>query len=390
MTYALKNLKSFAIKNPMIFILFIICQLSAAFVILMSYGAFQNFKLVKNENLSISDLTVSFGNIVEQQTDDDGNVYLYCDGQTDNAQIKKLLDKIDTSVLTDIEYIYYVAYLTSSDLLSNDEFFGEIAFRLQYSSENAAFVPYSVSYDNSPLAYGEIYSVDDFAKGKHVAILPCMFDESYVGKTVMIDGESYKVCGIDFMDDMVSIPYEDSPDTLDGITEVCFGVENLMSEDTYNSIKQTCEDVFGDYAVVPEIDTVSDNLPFYNSIMLLAIMLSVLSAITLMLLYRYILYTRNRMLAIFRLCGCTIKKARYIFISEVMLMSLCSFGISAFVYFSFAVDKLKSSFVYIDNVYSLKACGIILILFLGVTYVISNLMMTSKLNRSPLEQFKER
>lgn len=44
MKYVFINLKNFAVKNVLIFILFIVCAVTDVLIILFSHGAFQNFK----------------------------------------------------------------------------------------------------------------------------------------------------------------------------------------------------------------------------------------------------------------------------------------------------------------------------------------------------------
>ena len=47
MKYVFINLKNFAVKNVLIFILFIVCAVTDVLIILFSHGAFQNFKKSK-------------------------------------------------------------------------------------------------------------------------------------------------------------------------------------------------------------------------------------------------------------------------------------------------------------------------------------------------------
>ena len=94
MYYTIKNIRNFAKNNTIIFVLFLLCQFTASFIILFSFGAFQNFKLLKNKNLKQSDLIIQFGNVIDKY-EEDGNKYYICDSSTTNKKIKELVLSID-------------------------------------------------------------------------------------------------------------------------------------------------------------------------------------------------------------------------------------------------------------------------------------------------------
>lgn len=164
---------------------------------------------------------------------------------------------------------------------------------------------------------------------------------------------------------------------------------NVISQKAYNDIETSLKEVFGDYAFIPKVDTINTKLPFYNSIMLISVILTCLAAITLSLLFRYILSTRSKTISIFRVCGCTKVNVRRIFISEVMITSLVSFFIAVVAYFGIAVNKLKSSLVYIDIVYGLKNCVILSVVYFLCIYIVLKAMIFFTLLKSPVTQMKQ-
>ena len=229
-------------------------------------------------------------------------------------------------------------------------------------------------------------SQNDFKKGTMQVVLPYGFTSDCINQEVNIENQTYKVVGIDAIDETITIPFINSPDSLDNITEISFCTKNVMSTKTYQNIRAACNNIFGNFAFIPEIDTVNDDLPFYNSLMLLSILLTILSSITLTLLFRYVLITRNKMISVFRIYGCTINKARRIFVAEIMITSIMSFLITAAIYFKIVVKQLKSSFEYIDIIYNLKNYIIIGLIYVSVIYFILNLMIIIQLHKLPLSQ----
>lgn len=385
MYYTIKNIRNFAKNNTIIFVLFLLCQFTASFIILFSFGAFQNFKLLKNKNLKQSDLIIQFGNVIDKY-EEDGNKYYICDSSTTNKKIKELLLSIDESSLEELDLIYYSAETTNTNIPEIYEQPNSITFRLSYSPEAKTFIQYKTSYNNSPTSSGKMISQNDFKKGTMQVVLPYGFTSDCINQEVNIENQTYKVVGIDAIDETITIPFINSPDSLDNITEISFCTKNVMSTKTYQNIRAACNNIFGNFAFIPEIDTVNDDLPFYNSLMLLSILLTILSSITLTLLFRYVLITRNKMISVFRIYGCTINKARRIFVAEIMITSIMSFLITLAIYFKIVVKQLKSSFEYIDIIYNLKNYIIIGLIYVSVIYFILNLMIIIQLHKLPLSQ----
>jgi hypothetical protein len=283
MKYIFLNIKNFAVKNRLFFILFVICQITSFTVLFFSFGAFQNFKIVKNRGLEQSSFEIAFGNITEEGTYDDGSVYCIGDGSVDNGSVKKLIGALDESTCRHLKLIFYSANTDDTNLEIADSYENlNVAFRLKYSESDKNFV----RYGNSSVKAGKPLTVSEYMDGSNKITLPCDYDESYLGENVTIAGENYIVSGINYLDDNTEMSYYSSPDGLDGIENISFDFKNVASLEDYNNISAACKEVFGDYAHLPKIDTVSDKLPFYNSIMAVSVMLALLSAVTLMILYK--------------------------------------------------------------------------------------------------------
>ncbi len=389
MKYTIKNLKCFAKENTLIFILFIFCEFAAAFILFLSFGTYQNFKLVKNSDIHKSDIVIGFGNVVDETKFND-EVFFEGDGSVDNSDVKKFLSLLSDDTLNEIDSVVYSVLVY--DYTGNENFGGEplgICFRLEYSQNDKKFVPYDTAFNNSPVLYGKGMSLEDYNSGEKNMVLPYYYSDEYIGQEMLINGESYNIIGVDSVDDFAVIPYINSPDSLGNISNIYFMTNNVISQTAYNDIKTSLKEVFGDYAFIPEVDTISTKLPFYNSIMLISVILTCLAAITLSLLFRYILSTRSRTISILRICGCTNLKVRRIFISEVMLTSLVSFFITVIIYFKIATNELKGSLVYIDIVYSLKNCAILSVVYFLCIYIVLKIMIFITLLKTPVTQIKQ-
>lgn len=72
-----------------------------------------------------------------------------------------------------------------------------------------------------------------------------------------------------------------------------------------------------------------------------------------------------------------------------MITSLVSFFIAVVAYFGIAVNKLKSSLVYIDIVYGLKNCVILSVVYFLCIYIVLKAMIFFTLLKSPVTQMKQ-
>lgn len=375
MKYIYKNIKSFVQNNILFFCLFIICQITSFIVLLFSFGAFQNCKIIKNQTIEQTSFEICFGNLIEQFRYDDGSICCTGDGSVDNGSVKKLLDLLDEKTLEELELIVYFPYFNNTNLKFAEGYDHiSVAFRLKYLKDEKTLAPYGSSSVSSgvPLTY------EEFMQGSNKITLPCDYSQEYLGADVIIADKHYVVCGIETMDDFIGMSYFNSPNDIDGIENISFYFNDLATKSAY-------------YAYIPKIETVSsDKLPFYNSIMAVSVLLALLSAVTLMLLYKYVLQKRSRTIAILRLNGCSKGKSRRICIAEIIIISLICAAIAYALYFGFLIHGLSHYLIYIKAVYSAKNIAVMFAVNVFAAYMVTNIMIVRQLSAKPVDQLKER
>ena len=375
MKYIYKSIKSFVQNNILFFCLFIICQITSFIVLLFSFGAFQNFKIIKNQTIEQTSFEICFGNLIEQFRYDDGSICCTGDGSVDNGSVKKLLDLLDEKTLEELELIVYFPYFNNTNLKFAEGYDHiSVAFRLKYLKDEKTLAPYGSSSVSSgvPLTY------EEFMQGSNKITLPCDYSQEYLGADVIIADKHYVVCGIETMDDFIGMSYFNSPNDIDGIENISFYFNDLATKSAY-------------YAYIPKIETVSsDKLPFYNSIMAVSVLLALLSAVTLMLLYKYVLQKRSRTIAILRLNGCSKGKSRRICIAEIIIISLICAAIAYALYFGFLIHGLSHYLIYIKAVYSAKNIAVMFAVNVFAAYMVTNIMIVRQLSAKPVDQLKER
>ena len=154
-------------------------------------------------------------------------------------------------------------------------------------------------------------------------------------------------------------------------------------------MKQAFEDVYGDYVNFPEMYTVdTEEKTFYVSIMMISVVLSVLAAIILAILYRYIIFTRRKTMSVMRLNGCTRGRIRLMYLIEIIGSATLIFALCGIIYQKLILPKLTSLIDRIGEVYSLNTYLYIYAIFTGVLFVVINIMISTQLDRQPVNMFR--
>lgn len=193
MKYVFINLKNFAVKNVLIFILFIVCAVTDVLIILFSHGAFQNFKASKDfekQKKYVFNYTFSFGDIIDTQEDSDGRILSYFG--TDSitpVQLREVLDKLDDNSKASMPGMYF-CLMFDQDELKIDECFDDgqpylmSAVRIQYDKELNDYSLYESYVDNMSIRKGRYFTKEEYASDENLVVLPSGAKDDMIGKNV--------------------------------------------------------------------------------------------------------------------------------------------------------------------------------------------------------------
>ena len=106
--------------------------------------------------------------------------------------------------------------------------------------------------------------------------------------------------------------------------------------------------------------------------MLISILISIISAVNLVMAYLYMIKKRNRDLAIMRICGCTRRTAIITYLGECILLTVPVYTIGLCLYIILMKNILCNLFEYIEEAYSGLA---IFSIFLIYTSTVLGLML---------------
>ncbi len=360
--YIFKNLRITICSNKLVFVLLIMCEFFVSIILLLSYGTYQNTRIEnENERYDLDSIDVSFKD--ETHT---------------NQEITAFLNDLSDDLLGEIKAVCYFPELDVK---------GEaypFAFRLEYNKKTKRFINYSVASENSSLYIGRNPTDKEFENGEGYIVIPYDYEdvdlESKLGKTVHLDGKTYKVIGISFLDDY-KVSYYNAPDGLKNIDSLYFMPDNMISRSAYTELEKKLTKHFGDGYELPEIDVYDDNVPYYNTIMLICIGISFAGAFLLMVLFRYIVRTRIQTIGIFRLCGAKKSEIIFIFIGEIVITSIASALLGAGCFFGIIVPYISKYYVYIGRIYTAKNIAVMSLIYILSVIAFMYIMLMPLINK---------
>lgn len=394
--YIFKNVQVTVRKSLWVFVLYVLCTVVSVLVILFSHGIYQNYqeKITSEEKIvDQSNADITFGS-VEGLHEYGGSITYIANGTTTVEDFKKVVSLLDTDTKKGFTG-FFVTYQIEPTSEYESWGFAELHSRLEYDKELDKYGLYYTFLKNTGMIKGRFINQEEATLGANVIVLSDYsadgIDNSLlVGEKITFLGKEYEVIGVsERANTSLYVPFPSIPDdTL--IEQVSFLNDKTISTDTYRKIKEAFTEVYGNYVNFPEMETINeDTQTFYASIMMISIVLSALAGITLSILFRYIVYTRRKTLAVMRLNGCTRFKARIMYLAESLGLSSILYVLSAYGYDKFILPQLTRFFPSITEVYSRFTYLYIYAVFIGVLFVIVNIMISFQIDKQPVNMFKK-
>ncbi len=351
-----KFLKNLIKNNTMFFVLLMITVVVSTLILNFSYGLYQNYHTLKAEsvndnyytNLLIRDDTITKGELEE---------FILSICEDTNAHIN----------------------LWSIDLYENGDKNNRYPFGICVKNGR---ITQSEKFADNILASGFLKSGSYFTKkqeesGELVALicppenLEGLTNYEYEIKTFDIEdnkteifGKTYEIIGTHGYAYMPFVPFKSVPDDVN-VLSCSMGFDNIMTKSQYNELKDITEAYWGGRVVMPNIRIIDNqDIYKYNTVMLVAAVISIISGLNIAVLYKYILIRRRKTLSIFRICGCTKFKAVCLYIEECLCFIIPFYIISLFVFHYKLLTFFSKYYKYMSSAYSLKVYAVIFMIYI--------------------------
>ena len=152
---------------------------------------------------------------------------------------------------------------------------------------------------------------------------------------------------------------------------------------------ETFRDLLLSYGCKPAEFYVSNNADLRQeySMLVVSALLAILAGVNMYMIYRFIFKKRRKKLAVFLLCGCSKKRARMLFFTEILCNMLCVVIVATGLFRFVVFPQMLTWFKYVDRIYGIKEYGTIIGIFLFVVLLIGYALSFS-ITRKSIMDFK--
>ena len=382
MRYILRNIRLFMTNQRGIYLLSIAAVMSSVFLLHFSYSLYQSFMKEKDAQSVEADwLGVELQDLYTQKGDpEDNSDYRIIPRKGTKyvtiKDLKRLLKNLSEEFQKEVQTI-------GADVVVEG-----VPYVCCFGVENGEIVMSKQYRDNvtgNLLEEGRFFTEEEYKEGLRVALdeaalspkqkLLSPYLESIRSKDrkyLTIAGKKYRIIGKhSFYPDLPIIPITSLPEdyTLDGCIEFYF--EGAVNSLQYTELKDVVEETLGNHASIPDMDLPDmDKIYLYNTMIIIAVLIAVVSALNFVILYQYFLEKRQEEIRAMRICGMKRRRAVVMFLAECVCLTLPVYVLSVFLYDRFALRMMSSFYTYVDDHYSLK-----LYLELFAIYYISSLII---------------
>ncbi len=388
MNYIWCNIKSFFINKKPIFILTIFSVVCSCIMIHFSYGLFQNYQLKKQYDLSDKrEIALTLQGIFEEIEDQELNedeFYLKADEPSDHyvtlELLKKYLAEFDDSFEEKLRYIEATAVVD------------ELPFRMDFSIKNGEIIKSDEFEkeleDNAILESGRYFTGEEYQNGEKVAISwdykhwntlssPVSNRLAVDENTLRIQGKNYEIIAYGTIDnDRPTIPITSLDDTTPFTERIIFHFRKPVRQEQYDAVAEKTEQIFGDKAVLEPASLPDDDAIYlYNTIIIVTIFITLVSAINFAILYRYILSSRKQSLMVYRICGMSFGRVVLLYLGECVALTVPAYLMGILLFENMILKKVSGYYEYMNDNYSSYVYFILFVVYFLLSVLILTVMI---------------
>jgi len=374
MSYILKNIMRFLKNERLIFCVIVICVLCSSLILNFSYGLYQNYNVKKTE--SEIELNTIFPTIAEGCT-------------LTKRDLQNYSMALTQETLDAMEVICGMAELDNFKA----EDYGELYMRFTIRDGRFQICEHTKeSFERQgQLLTGRYITNEEEANGAYVALNSIEMGDTLSdgeGK-IRLFGNDYTVIGTyKGASSLPIVPFLTIPDSLQ-LTGVGIMFYHNVTKAQYNELTSVAEDILPGKLVFDDLQFPdSDTVYLYNNIMLIAILISLVSAINFTMLYLYMVKKRSHELSVFRICGCTKSKAVHYYLGECILISVPTYFAGIGLYIILLKQVLSGAFEFMEQAYNWKIYLSIFLIYLTVVLLLMEIVIRNKVSSSVMDSLR--
>lgn len=271
--------------------------------------------------------------------------------------LKKYVAEFNNSFTDKLKYIEATAIVD------------QLPFRMNFSVKDGTIIN-SDEYEkeienNAMLESGRYFTDKEYRNGEKVAICwdylhwntmssPVSSRMAVDKNTLHIQGKDYKIIAYGIIDvDRPTIPVTSLEDTTLFHQRLVFHFKKPIRQEQYNLVVEKTNKILGDRAVVEPANLPDDDAVYlYNTIIMVTIFITIVSAINFAILYRYILSSRKQSLMVYRICGMSFARVVLLYLGECVVLTVPAYVIGVLLFEHVILKKVSKYYDYMSNSYS--------------------------------------
>ena len=396
----LKNLSLFIKNNKMLFTLLVVTQIAAVSIILFSYGIYRNnqYKLAEKESadldFSVSCVTNEEGSrvvlfsevkdklpeIVDKYKDLISNVFIMGYGHIEDEDKEALLLSCESELYKEGMVMIQSAFSPADSGFDYSSYNQNVLDRLQgrdFTKEelNGSDRVCLVSV-RAHLVHPDYWTVDGV-------------EYEVIGNEVYSPGDVISIINSNWMEFMM--PYYAMPDGMQFKTLSFELVRPLLRSEYDDMLADFMSFMDGGSTRYSEFYGVEiDEKATMRTMMFTSVFMSLISAFSVCLIYRYMLTKRIRTTAVYRICGCSAARSAMVYIGE-MIIVLAGSCVAGSLIFEWLVEpKLQKNYQWFAVIYGSNSCYLLVLMYFAIVAFFTTVMIALSCRKTPKEMLRSK
>lgn len=405
--YACRDLKQLFVNNKAVAILILLCVFTSSIIILSTYGIYQNYhRVIQQGESEVKEIDIFFSNTVNDHV----TVRNMLECATSFS--KDLYSSIDFCTLEHDEAMFKSAYDNSVDATNNKRIEKLIDFYFSFDDNGRLIDSITIRRNmmKNKFLEGDWFSEEKWKNGERVCIVGLgnaiqrvdpYYDENgkevfaidYGGTVVtnrFVDdfGEEYNVIGASEIGNFVFPVYSVNRDYQ--IDRLYISFKQPITFECYQELKRLLLDATGEKAILPDIDfSEGRNIYLYKTVLLICALLAFAAGLNFVILYHFVILSRQRKYAIYRVCGFTVTRCVSICFVECVLLTVPIYIIATILYHFILIPLLEDIYPYISEQGRLGMYLVLGLIYLGITMLLSIALIIIRINRMSIVLFQK-
>lgn len=431
MNYLRINLRLFWKKEPIMFLLILLCSFTAAVILHFSLGMIFHYQENRRRgDIDAYTMDVIYSDLENAQRTNNPDYaqkaanYLTVEDNIDYmtvGEMRDFLNEIPKELFMNCNRMTVNSYYDAEN--ASVEFFDDTG---GMGTNNVYLVRFSFHYDEatgivSPfnkktekLIYGNYLTIEDETNGSHNAVIGIgVYNDLFVderkkdhewGYNTTYDsdydfsahteftlfGENYHIVGVTDGTD-IDIPFNSLNDNV----PICTFWSNCMTflydlpvtNQQEEHLRQYLDKNYSGYLRVKELKHTYINASYYSMLIAVQVLIILVTVTNIAIIFRYILMKRKRQIAIFKLCGC--RSCTAMFMAEGIVLTVPVFLIGSLVYLLLLRPVFGRMFVFMSAAYTPLNLLLIFFLFSSLSTLALYISVCPIVNKTPVVIWKE-